>query len=364
MANLGYAFGIIDILLSEKLFGRCLKSARRALDMFEDYAKYGFLVPEHRRKHAPNSYDLLPQWCKDAISLYLNNKKKEGLSNNSIYTLRGHTIRFCKFLVSTGITSFKELTPYVIKNFNIQDQHDTIYSKNKYNATIRSFIMHMEFKNMVQHGLSNALPKCANTSSRIVKTLTDTDKRAIETYCTNAKTPIQIRDAAIILIGLTTGMRPIDILGLKKDNVSLKDLTISFTQHKTGVSQTVAIDVITANAIVKYVRDVRPQNTGYDHIFLTIQAPYTPLCSYIGLKSLHRVGVSTDFRTLRKNFATERANNGATLEEVAYDLGHRDTGTVHRYVSLDEKRMRLCSQSLDSTGLVLNDGRYNNLNVV
>lgn len=365
MSNLGYDFRILELLIKDQgsnLYGSNINQARRALYMFEDYTQEGGILPEHRLISQSSSFMQLPMWCLDGMSIYLTDKKKEGLCDESIYTIRGLVVRFCKFIVISELVSFEELTPLIIKRFNHQDQHKTLAAKNRCNAIIRDFLYHLEIKGMIKSGIHLALSKCYSGSSCIVKTLDDNNRRLIEMYCDNATTPIQIRDAAIILIGYTTGMRPSDIVGLKKKDISLSEMIISFIQRKTKKSQIVNLDVKTANAIIRYIREVRPKGTGDDHIFLSIHAPYVPLHSGICNKSLRRSGVTgVCFYTLRKTFASDRVKSGVKISDVACDLGHTSQSSVQFYVALDMDRMRQCSQTLAETKLILNDGRYTNV---
>lgn len=365
MSNLGYDYRIIKLLIDDQgrnLYGNNIQAPIRALFMFEDYTQEGGILPEHRRIGRSSGYLQLPKWCLDGLSIYLTNKKKEGVCKESICTIRGHVVRFCEFIVTSGLGSFEELTPLIIKGFNHQDQHKTLAAKNRCNANIREFLFHLEIHGIIKSGIHHALPKCYAGSSNIVKTLDSNNRKLIEMYCANASKPIQIRDAAIILIGYTTGMRPSDIVDLKKDDVNLQDMVIRFIQRKTRVSHVVNLDVRTANAIIRYVRDVRPKATGDDHIFLSIHAPYVPLHAGICNKSLRRAGVTDAcFYTLRKTFASDRVKSGATIKDAASDLGHTSQSAIQYYVTLDEDRMRKCPQTLSDTNLNLTDGRYSNV---
>ena len=65
---------------------------------------------------------------------------------------------------------------------------------------------------------------------------------------------------------------------------------------------------------------------------------------------------SGGFHITRKTYATDRFRNGRGYSEVADLLGHTTPDTVHKYISLDEERMRLCPIPLSEAGIPLEGG--------
>lgn len=362
MSDLGYDYRIIDTLISEcgiKIFKTGSDQARRTLEMFEDYAQVGGLLPQHKWKRVPDRYDLLPSWCQNGLSLFLESKRKEYAADHTIANTRSIGLKFCEFLVTEGLSSFGELTPQIIKKFIRFDHHESLDGKSKYNTTVSDFLSHLYFRGILQIDLSISVPKCARDGAKIVKVLNEDDRKTIEEYCRNAKTPIQIRDAAIIMLGLSTGMRPVDVVALRSYDISLSEMIIRFTQQKTGVSHITNLNQESANAIIRYIRDVRPKSTGDNHIFFTTNAPYKPITKHAYYDALKRAGVSdANCLTLRKTFGTEQVKSGATVKEAAEALGHSGIESVHCYVALDDSRMSLCPLSLADTGLIMDTRRY------
>lgn len=93
-------------------------------------------------------------------------------------------------------------------------------------------------------------------------------------------------------------------------------------------------------------------------MFLSLCAPYHPVGSGAAYKALHtalpdREIPRSGFHVLRKTFATALLNRGSNPTEIADMLGHADMANVHKYLSLDEKRMQLCSLSPSDFGIPL-----------
>lgn len=266
---------------------------------------------------------------------------------------------FCVFLVSSGIVSFEEITPVLVKRYNAYDiRHKTPEAKNAYNSRVRKFLIFLEIQGIVPVGLHFALPHSAVKRETIIEVLSDADKNIIEKYCEEAETPLQLRDAAILRIMTDTGLRSCDITGLKLTDINWKQKCIRIIQKKTGVEHIYPISVRTGNQIYRYITDGRPKDSGFKEIFLKLRAPFGPVIHAACRNAMERAGASTGRTHLvRKSFASEILNRGASFIETAELLGHSDTNNVHKYTQLDADHMKLCPLSLAETGLSL-EGRY------
>lgn len=333
--------------------------ARRTYEMYDDYLREGVLMPSHWWKRSENSFDRLPLWGKERIRVFLSAKEKEGWKSNTIKMYSTCITAFCEFLASAGVCSFEELTPKLIKEYNAWDcNHTTPEAKNAYNSRIRKFLIFLEMNGIIPMGMHYALPNDAAFGEKIIEVLSDADVLAIEKYCEVARTPLQLRDAAMLMLLMETGFRSCDVIGLKTTDIDWKNRGIRILQKKTGVEHLHPMSTKTGNQIYRYVKEARPRDTGFRELFLKIKAPCGPVGRSACSNAMIRAGVSTA-RThqARKTFASSTLNSGATFAETAEMLGHSDTSSVHKYTQLDVERMRLCPLSLSETGLLL-DGRY------
>lgn len=360
--NLRYSSFLAFIWLEyfgKQLFGSGALLARRTFEMYEDFHSSGELQPHHRWKHSQNKYDQLPQWCRDKIELFLNAKKKEGKAEKTIGMYRTCCVCFCQFLEEFGCSSFMEVTPAIVKEFNLRDMnHKTPEAKGAYNSRIRRFLGYLELRGEAPPGIQYALPSCAAGGERLVEILSDEEVQIIVDYSEKAVTPLQLRDAAMLMIMLDTGFRAVDVCGIKIDDIDWKQRCIYTPQKKTKTEHIQTFSVKTGNCIFRYLRDGRRKGTGHAELFLKVEAPFGPVSTAACKGAMKRSGLSTS-RThlLRKTFATSLLKGGATIVETAEMLGHSDLSTVHKYTALDSERMRMCPLSLAEVGLPLN-GRY------
>lgn len=109
------------------------------------------------------------------------------------------------------------------------------------------------------------------------------------------------------------------------------------------------------NAIFRYIMEERREKS-VPQLFLRARAPYVPVGSGACTQALEKALPDRDvagsgFHVTRKTFATGLLRAGTGVDVVADVLGHRGTGAVHRYLSLDDDRMLMCPMSLQDYGI-------------
>ena len=159
-----------------------------------------------------------------------------------------------------------------------------------------------------------------------------------------------LRIKAIITTLVTTGMRPVDITGLKLDDINWSNETFSFVQNKTGERMNVKLFPVMGSAIVKYITEKRPKGTGERHIFLSEKAPYRklspPACNAILKTALEKAGVAYAAdglhcpRAVRRSLVSRMLAKGVPVQKAAAAIGHVDEKSVGLYTELDVKKMK------------------------
>ena len=168
-------------------------------------------------------------------------------------------------------------------------------------------------------------------TKRIVPMFTDNEIMSIEEVLSSPS--VSHRDAAIFFLGLTTGMRAVDVVDLRLANIDWDNETIFFQQSKTGNAVCLPLTVDIGNSIYRYILEERPR-VDDDHVFLRSQAPFIPLgghstCYYIVSNILQRAGIQKDGRIwgmcmLRHNAASMMVQNSIPLTTIAAILGHAE----------------------------------------
>jgi len=189
------------------------------------------LVPGKSYASKPNSFDLLPEWCKAKIAEFVGQRKKAQMSPSTTKTDLASCVRFCAFLAEEGIDSFNDLTAATIKDFNIRDIHQTAAGKGAYNSRIRKFLKFLAREGHVTNAsLYQALGGPAASSERVVITLNETEKEELKAFNASAESELERRDKACVLLGTEMGIRGCDIVNLRLGDINWKERSIRFQQ--------------------------------------------------------------------------------------------------------------------------------------
>ena len=367
MHNYGYHKVIVDIWLEnqkENYSHEKWAEFRRILYIFDLYVHEGdVLVNISFRNFFPQS-ELLPDWCKDELYAYLQVKKREGYKKNTLISIRSAVTKFCLYLVKLDLKSFSDISPQILKDFNISDVHRCITGKNAYNGIIRKFIRHLERKEIVHYGLNQALPPYAHKKNSIVITLTEEEKCKIQSKYTDCKSAIELRDHAMLLLGMKMGLRECDIVALNLTDIDWERQIIRIVQQKTNHEIVLPMPTEVGNAIYRYIKYGRPNNKTYSNkLFLKVKTPFDALSTYACYSSINRSLPDrqirgSGFHVTRKSFATDHLKSGASCQMLVDLLGQTDSQSLDHYLLLDEDRMRMCPLSLAEVSLQMKGDRY------
>ena len=365
--GLGYLPEIADIWLysdvtKKVITGSSWKLARRVVNVFRDLVLGGKVDFSKVYRKGMSGIDELPEWCRiplmDYAALRYKEKLEESTVNNDLYSI----LRFMRFILQAGISSFAELRGNDVAEFNLKDIHGSPEGKNSCNARIRKFLMYLEREGYTAvKNLFMSLSTTAATIETIVKIFSDEEILAIRQYVNSAQTPLEIRDSAMILLGCDMGIRGCDIVNLALSDIDWHRQCIRFRQDKTDADIYLAMPTAVGNAIYRYLRDIRNKKTSSDKVFISIKAPYKSIKRSVCYDTLHRILPDRNvhgsgFHVTRKTFSTNRLKSGVKPSLIADVLGHADMSTLTPYLSLDTERMSLCPLSLSELFITMEGG--------
>lgn len=364
MHFLGFHQDIMWIWFAEinRTLGCSWRNWRRVLKFYEDYTLTGDIHPDGKYKYDPIMYDELPSWCREAISGLLDQKKREFRAAGTIKSYRCSCTRFCRFLVDHGYESFNQLSSTIIKEFSLYDEHTTFQGRSGCFVIVRAFLRYLAEKGYVDnHSLDVCLMSGTAPQDKIIDVLSDEQLQRINTFREEHNEPIELRDIAIVLLGVRMGLRAYDILALRFQDIDWKNRQISIVMKKTKTQITLPLPVEVGNAVYSYITSGRPK-TGTEYIFIRSKAPYGKLTGKVCTKALYRILPERKnvkgggFHVTRRTFATNLLRNHAGIDDVMDALGHRDSSSVMKYLLLDDERSRKCGLSLDRAGILMEGG--------
>lgn len=163
--------------------------------------------------------------------------------------------------------------------------------------------------------------------------------------------PTGKRNYAIFLLASRLGLRASDIRLLQFQNLDWDQNLINLIQCKTQKKIELPLLSIIGEAIIDYIRNGRPKSDS-KRIFLTAQAPYTPI-SIPGLSSIishiiYKAGIDTKDRhhgshCLRHSLATRLLEQGTILPVISDALGHSNSQSTMIYLSVEINGLLRCS---------------------
>jgi len=145
----------------------------------------------------------------------------------------------------------------------------------------------------------------------IVVTLSDDEKNQIARKHAAAESPMELRNRAILLLGMKMGLRASDIVNIKLSDINWKCRSIRVLQKKTQHEVELPMPVGVGNAIYLYIKHGRPQ-TNCASVFVKARIPFDSLHRGICLQALkstlpERHCPDSGFHVTRKTFATDQA---------------------------------------------------------
>jgi integrase len=166
--------------------------------------------------------------------------------------------------------------------------------------------------------------------------------------------PLSLRDKAIGVLAMYTGLRSGDISGLKFDSIDWEKDIICFAQEKTDVPIELPLTAIVGNAIYEYLESERP-NSDCEYIFVTKRGPDRRLDDlwYISDIIMDAAGIRKakgdrrGFHIFRHRLATCLLEKGIARPIISSILGHMSPNSLDTYLSADFPYLKTCALSIE-----------------
>ncbi len=286
-------------------------------------------------------------------SEYLSFLSSEGIKPNTIDSFRNVSCKFLQFLEKGGCSSLASVSPDNVFSFMIELRKTWAEeSLRTAVSALRSFFRFAKEPSLLK--AANCI--CTIKARTIIPILSDEEENMIWNVL-NSDEQITKRDKAIVLLGLTTGLRACDIVSLQTKDIDWQTDSMTIIQQKTGNILVVPLFPAVGNAIADYILEERPKiSSGF--LFVRQLAPYLPLsghsaCYCIIRTVFERAGIQLSegicgTRLLRHNAASKLLKNGVSVETIAAVLGHSDPDSTEIYLTTDDIRIRECGLPLSS----------------
>lgn len=163
-----------------------------------------------------------------------------------------------------------------------------------------------------------------------------------------------LRDYTITLLMLDTGIRTSELMGLKDDDYSVEQMSITIRPEvsKTSRGRTVFLSPMTNTALKKFMK-VKP-NEWENWLFPTrdgLQLQSNVLGRNFR-KYCKRAGVQFTPYQLRHSFATFYLQNGGDLFTLQRQMGHADLQMTKRYTEISDSQIFKSHSAYSPIGLL------------
>jgi site-specific recombinase XerD len=152
------------------------------------------------------------------------------------------------------------------------------------------------------------------------------------------------RDFAVVLMAATLGVRASEMAGLCLDDLDWKRQRVRFHQRKNQNLLHLPVSRPLLEALADYLKNERPQNSGYREVFLRFYPPRAPLrpAAVSGLiaRRMRKAGLGASAHQLRHGFAGELLKTGVAYSTLQELLGHRQFTSTQIYTKIDLSQLR------------------------
>ena len=332
-----------------------LREKRTIIGAIEKFEIQG-LYPNGCQRHQilrTNNYDLLPAEFKSVINHYCDSEKRKKVT--TVYTESHNATTFLLALHQKGMDSLDKITESAVLEIFFQNGklcRSCTYKKN-IAAVLKTCIPFFPKDTCAM--ILTYLPDLREKRKNI-QYLAPEEVYKLKAALTDGKSIIVLRDKAIGLLALYTGLRSCDIAGLTMTDIDWANDLIRIRQQKTDIPWEVPLTTTVGNAIYDYLRLERPRN-GHPEIFLSMRPPYTRLRSRslgnIAAKIMKAANIRTKagdrkgFHIFRHHLATTLLGNDVSQPVISRILGHTSPTSLNAYLSADFLHLKECALSIE-----------------
>ncbi|WP_404452909.1 site-specific tyrosine recombinase XerD [Virgibacillus necropolis] len=271
---------------------------------------------------------------------------ERGLSDNTINSYRRDLKRYVNYLESElhkkdwNTISRTDLVGFL---HVLKDEHKSSATIARSLSTFRLFHQYLLREQLVDHDPSIHI-ETPKKEMKLPSVLSSNDVEKLLTI--NGRTPLEIRNKAMLELLYATGLRVSELITLKINDLHL---TMGFVRclGKGSKERIVPLGGVAKSAIEDYVEHARSiilKKKKEDVLFVNQHG--RPLSRQGFWKILKAVAKEKQIEknitphTLRHSFATHLLENGADLRAVQEMLGHADISTTQIYTHVSKSRLK------------------------
>jgi len=232
---------------------------------------------------------------------------------------------------------WRDMTPADVSRFVLRTARRLTPPGSKFIVTcLRALLRFLHVRAMTAQDLSSAVPAVASWRLSGIPKAIDASQVA-QIFASFDRSPVGLRDAAIVRLAIRLGLRAGEIAALDLDDIDWRNGEM-VVRGKNRYESRLPLPPDVGRTLAIYLRRSRPQSNTRA-LFLRSRAPLTRLaptgvCS-VARRALAVVGVRGGAHWFRHTAATQLLQHGADLSEIGHVLRHSSTNTTAIYAKVD-----------------------------
>lgn len=268
-------------------------------------------------------------------------KLEKNYSDNTIQGYYKDLLDYKEYLKNKNIkdTDYKFIRSYLSYMFEKKYEKKTI---SRHISTLRSF-----YKYLVNENIIKKNPMILISNPKLDKKLPNFlyyDELEILLNIPDKETPLGLRDALILELLYSTGIRVSELINIKVKDINFSDKKILIL-GKGSKERYVLYGKTLKELLNLYLKESRPKlNKNSEYLILNKNGDnITDRGIRLIISNILKKG-ALDYHvsphTLRHTFATHMLDNGADLKSVQELLGHSNLSTTQVYTHVTNERLR------------------------
>jgi site-specific recombinase XerD len=285
----------------------------------------------------------------DSVRLFLERyrgylRSERGLVEGTVRFYAHIAGLFVSTLVGRDGLDFTRITPAQIAQFaEAVCAGRGLSSARQAISALRSLLRYLRWEGVTVEALDQAVLSVAGWSTAWPRPV-DADRVTRLLSTCDRRSPIELRDRAVLMLLARLGLRGGEVVALELDDIDWRSGEF-IVRGKGRHHERLPLPAEVGAAVAAYLRGGRPRSDSR-RVFLRHYAPVRGLAGTGAIRSILHLACAragTDYispHRLRHTAATEMLRAGAPLAEIAQVLRHRSATTTFAYAAVDVERLR------------------------
>lgn len=272
-------------------------------------------------------------------------ERHDRYTQNTIAAYKNDLGQFYDFVIDTiDSTSWGDLSQTDINTY-VADMQKKGYASStiaRKIAAVKSFFSSLHAQQIISANPTEGV-ESPRVKKRTPQPLSQGEVERLLHAPRNKQTPKHLRDAALLGVLYSTGMRVTEIVSLKLHELDLKNSLLRCV-NSDGQTRELPLEEETHNLLDKYLDRGRPglaRQSDQNSLFLNHRGQQlTRQGLWLIIKAYAKeAGLETAVtpHTLRHSFASHKIKGGTNLQEVQQLLGHANISTTQIYAQKSKK---------------------------